>query len=421
MQPEQTEAVRELVRWSPYAWGGLIAVLATIHGVARAGTWLAMAVASWPLSRYRGDCWSERARLAWPSRRTGRMATVVLGSPAFLAFARSRSGLQVLPPTMLMVAASAVAFWGVLETVIRRESRLNPAYALTPSAARAARISWLLILGPIFLVTIVVACILPDLLNKTAVTILFTIALGVGSYLAWGWAALMRILGVIRPASDRLRSVVERTAEKAGVFPRAVVQVGLPMANAFAFTLEGKLGVTDATLAVLDDEELAAVCAHELAHLREPRRVVWARASRCFLIGLYLALLAASARPLPGSFGPWAFLGGILGASVLLIGGSSSRIDSASRWNTAPMRRQPNRNRHRESMPGHWRSSIKRTWCPPCFGRNDCRIPISMTGWSRQGSHRISLAPHLLRAGRACWASRPFSSRPFSESAPTGL
>lgn len=155
---------------------------------------------------------------------------------------------------MLMVAASAVAFWGVLETVIRRESRLNPAYALTPSAARAARISWLLILGPIFLVTIVVACILPDLLNKTAVTILFTIALGVGSYLAWGWAALMRILGVIRPASDRLRSVVERTAEKAGVFPRAVVQVGLPMANAFAFTLEGKLGVTDATLAVLDDE-----------------------------------------------------------------------------------------------------------------------------------------------------------------------
>ena len=34
--------------------------------------------------------------------------------------------------------------------------------------------------------------------------------------------------------------------------------------------------MSDAALAVLDDEQLAAVCAHELAHLREPRRVAWA-------------------------------------------------------------------------------------------------------------------------------------------------
>ena len=32
------------------------------------------------------------------------------------------------------------------------------------------------------------------------------------------------------------------------------------MANALAFTLERKLGVTDAALAVLDDDQLSAVC-----------------------------------------------------------------------------------------------------------------------------------------------------------------
>ena len=61
--------------------------------------------------------------------------------------------------------------------------------------------------------------------------------------------------------------------------------------------------------------------ADELAHLREPRRLVWARASRHFLIGVYAALVAASARPLPGSFGPLALMWGMLGATILLIVG----------------------------------------------------------------------------------------------------
>ncbi len=220
-----------------------------------------------------------------------------------------------------MVTASAVGVWGVLETVIRRESRLNPAYALTPSAGRAARVSSLLILGPIFLGIVVLNAILPERMNKIAILILVTMAMGFGSYLAWGRVALLRLLGVIRPASDRLRFVVERTTGNGGGFPRAVLQVGLPMANAFAFIFEGTLGVSDAGLAVLDDEELTAVCAHELAHLREPRQIVWARASRLFLFGVYMALLAAAMRPLPGSFGPSAFLWGFLAATVLLIVG----------------------------------------------------------------------------------------------------
>ncbi len=93
------------------------------------------------------------------------------------------------------------------------------------------------------------------------------------------------------------------------------------MANAFAYPLQKTLGVSDAGLAVLDDDELAAICAHELAHLQEPRGVVWSRMLRSWLIVIYAAMIAATVRPLPGSFGPVAYLWGFLGANLFLIVG----------------------------------------------------------------------------------------------------
>ncbi len=322
MQPDQLEAIRNSIRWSPYAWGGTVAALATIYIIARLGSWLAIAVASWPLWRYRGDSWSERARRAWPSRRMSGIAMIVMGGGAIVAFARPQYRLQILSPVVLMATASVVAIWGVLQTAIRRESRLNPAYSLTPMAARGARISWLLVIAPIFLGTVVLDFILPDQLNSTAIMILVAVAVSLGSYLAWGRLGLMRSLGIIRPASERLRTIVQRASGNSGTIPREVVEMGLPMANAFAFPLQRMVGMTDASMAVLDDEEIATVCTHELAHLREPRLVVWARAARVFLIGVCAAILVASARPLPGSFGPMAVFVGVYSAVIIFLLGT---------------------------------------------------------------------------------------------------
>ena len=261
LEPEDLEAASEIVRWSPSAWAGLIAVMATLYLLARVGTWLATWAASWPLRRYRGDLWSERARRAWPSRRVGGLAVVVLGLPAGLVFVGSPAGSTVLPRPALMIAASTLATIGVMQSTLARERRLNPAFALTPSATRTAWISRLLILGPVLLVVLAAIYALPDRLDGAAVAVLVAMALGLAAYLTWGWTALMRRLGVIRPAGERLRRVAERAGVLAGLGPRAVEQVALPMANALAFTLERKLGVTDAALAVLDDDQLSAVCA----------------------------------------------------------------------------------------------------------------------------------------------------------------
>lgn len=115
-----------------------------------------------------------------------------------------------------------------------------------------------------------------------------------GGYFAWGWPFLMRWAGIIRTASDRLQTIAAQVGEFFAYQPRAVVELSLPMANAFAFIQSGTLGVTDATLATLDDDELAAVCVHEMAHLTEPRWVRVMRLSFWFAFGLGMGLPMAA-------------------------------------------------------------------------------------------------------------------------------
>jgi Zn-dependent protease with chaperone function len=297
----------------------MLAVLATVYLTAWGGTRLAICLAEWPLRRYQGDSWTEKARRAWYARRMGRASIVILGLPPFLAFLDPSIGILFIPAGLPKFIAGMLGMIGVLQAAIGNERRRNPAVALTPSAGRGAWIPPLLLIGPIMGLIVLFAGPLPDRMNLMAVALLGAIALGLGLYLNCGLRAVLRGLGIIRPASDRLRAVVARVAEKGGVSPRGVEQVALPMANALAFILERKIGVTDAALATLDDDQLATVCAHELGHLAEPRRVILARASGAFVFGLFVALVMASTRPILGSFGIDGMLWGIVSASLFLL------------------------------------------------------------------------------------------------------
>lgn len=321
MEPDTFESARQFVRASPYAWGGMLAILALVYLTAWAGTRLAIWLAAWPLRRYMGDSWTEKARRAWPSRRIGRVAIVVLGLPSMIAFSTPLLGDFLLPSGLLRFTAGMLGIIGLRQAAIRNEWRLNPAMALTPRAAWGAWVPTLLVVVPILLVVVIFAGPLPDRMNLTAVIMLTSLGLGIGIYFNWGVRAVLRGLGIIRPGSDRLCKVVAGIAEKTNVMPRGVEQVAIPAATAIAFVLEQKIGVTDAALETLDDDQLAAVCAHEMAHLSEPRRVILARASGAFLLGIYAALMMASARPILGTYGPNATLWGIIASFFLLIGG----------------------------------------------------------------------------------------------------
>ncbi len=136
MEPDELDALREVVQRSPHAWAGMLAVLATVFAVAWLGAWLAMTVTAWPFRRSASGSWTERARSYWPSRRAGAMALVMLCLPAMLAFLPSPFKIPLLPSAVQMALACGVAFWGALEANLRREFRINPAYAFTRSPLR---------------------------------------------------------------------------------------------------------------------------------------------------------------------------------------------------------------------------------------------------------------------------------------------
>jgi hypothetical protein len=151
METDGLDAARRFMLWSPYAWGGLLSVLALIYLMARAGTWLATRTALLPLRLYKGDAWTERARRAWPSRRIGGLATAIAAGLPLIAVIPSRPGCELLPRNLLMIPAFALGLVGALQAAIANERRLSPAYALTPSATRGAWILRILLIGPLLL------------------------------------------------------------------------------------------------------------------------------------------------------------------------------------------------------------------------------------------------------------------------------
>jgi Zn-dependent protease with chaperone function len=320
VEPDPLILIRQVARASPSAWAGLIAMLASVYLVARVVTWLGIRVVLRRWRRYRGGDWFEQARLAWPGRRLGRLSLLVVWIPLLIVAGRLGETFDLMPPIAINTLIVVAGLAGAIRATIRWGHRINPAMALTPRAEWGAWILPWSVIGPLILVVVSTTTLSPDR-GDAALAMLAGVTLAFGGYWTWGWTSLMRWSGIIRPASDRLRAIVAGIAERVEIRPTAVEQVSLPMANAFAFIRTGSIGVTDAALAVLDDDELAAVCVHELAHLTEPRRVRATRLSFGFILGLLLAIPSAS-RPIVGSMPPEAALL-LLGAflSLLLIAG----------------------------------------------------------------------------------------------------
>jgi Zn-dependent protease with chaperone function len=155
------------------------------------------------------------------------------------------------------------------------------------------------------------------------------VVLGLGAVLitlnAWAmWLIPLRWAGQLRNASPRLAAVVERTAARMGVRPRAVFELASPNANALAFMVPRFVTFTDLILNVLDDDELGAITAHELAHLDEPW---WAYCTRVAMS--YALVLCVAALPLVRSFGLAAGLAPLIVAlvGILTLRGVGRRME----------------------------------------------------------------------------------------------
>jgi Zn-dependent protease with chaperone function len=105
-----------------------------------------------------------------------------------------------------------------------------------------------------------------------------------GAVVGWAFGGLIWCLKTCRrlkPAPEKLRRIVERVSTQMKVLVRGVWLLQSKSATAFALPYTRDLFFSETLLATLPEEEIAAICAHELGHFCEPRPVLILRLSGC--------------------------------------------------------------------------------------------------------------------------------------------
>ena len=95
----------------------------------------------------------------------------------------------------------------------------------------------------------------------------------------WGLVLkCLRVIGLLTPASSELRELVERMCARTGTpRPRYIWVSQGPPAQAYAFSTTGEMIFSQSLLDICPEEEVSAICAHELGHLRESRSALACR------------------------------------------------------------------------------------------------------------------------------------------------
>jgi len=159
----------------------------------------------------------------------------------------------------------------------------------------------------ILFVFIGAAALMPDEFNGVALAIGgLVVALSVLRSRG-GFIWLGQKLGLFVVAPARLRKITDETSVRMNIPFREVLLVRSPMAQAFALPNSRKLLFTERLLELLPDDEVAAICAHELAHLTESKT---ARYSRSIQMLMFLPWIFFN--PLTHAFGGFGFYGLLL-------------------------------------------------------------------------------------------------------------
>lgn len=249
----------------------LVALLLVIHFCLTAAIifgldWLALR--SW--RRAQDAHWTERARLLWPARVNGNLWFYAL--PFFQAAAQSIlfpdiPGLYLLT-ALAGFAGGLMGSWPLSRTLFPRWR--FPSWLLEIVVSLAIRF--------LYLGTLVAAgWRMPDHLGWTAVTL----TAGLVAFKLWtiygGLTRLFAVCGYFRPVPPRVVAVVRETAERMQMPAPSILIMRGQSADALAVLTTRTVAFSEGAVIALTDEELSAVCAHELAHLSEPPHVVRAR------------------------------------------------------------------------------------------------------------------------------------------------
>lgn len=267
-----------------------------------------------PLRRIGDAHWTEQARRLHPVRLAA--GGMVLTVPTSLAL-----GLELLasPPSHWLLVAFLLGLAGGHLALWPLERHEHPDSRFVPFVRRLApHLVGVLASWGAFTAAVLYS---PESFGPASLAC-FAASIAVG----WWVGARRRQAAVgggdARPVPPVLAALVARLAQESGTRVREVVLFESRAAAAAADVLSGRLLFTTTLVGALPEPELAAVVAHELAHLREPRSVVGLRIAA----GLWLHPWTF-ARAALHAFGHVGFGVLVLGSLALVFG--AARL---SRW-----------------------------------------------------------------------------------------
>jgi len=304
------EAARRIlpawVGWAYWIWLPLYALAAWIG--ASLARWLALRGV-----RPAADLhWTERARAAHPATAAGAIPIVVAVMSGFFVH-RQLGPLSNVYRSLFGILVGATCYLAALLRMPGMIARTFERPVRYAEIARSHLTAWVLI-APMIPLGLVIALLLPTTPSSGGFLLL-----GLGLLLCvaacWGWAIpLATLMGVARPAGTRLSEIVSAVSRRMNVPVTGVHEIGLYGSNAAALPLPRALLFTERALEVLSDAEIAAICAHELGHVAEPRSVALSR-----VVPVVYVYLAIAASPWLGHAEPIHWLGFGIGGLLLMV------------------------------------------------------------------------------------------------------
>ncbi len=254
--------------------------------------WALNSVELIPWRRARAEHWTQRARRLYPARASRALNLLLV--PCSLALA-SR---LVLPQGQWFLVACCGYAGALLGNYPMDRDTIE---GMTPRAWRRTTLTLLLIQLPLGATIAVAAVLMPPTLGVHGWLLVAGV---VALQVAWHFGACLvslRLAGLLHPAPERLRQQLKLVSDRTGVKVRGIWEIDIAVANGLAFPGTGDVAVTRRLLEVCSDDELRAICAHEVGHVSE---TFWMRTGR--LAGGMMALPvlfvgpALAGRPLSG-------------------------------------------------------------------------------------------------------------------------
>lgn len=233
--------------------------------------WLAMI----PWRRSVGKHWTERARLLYPARKSARFNLWILTVFSVIATLLLDPESNPIFPALAGLLGAVLGSYS-MNREIYPEIRFKSWLHLVASS--------LLLLFGFWAVLVTGALAMPENFGPLTWVVAGLVLLAMVAYFSGLGVHLLRGLRLLKPAPQQLAALVEEVSQKMAVPVRATWVLSTHLNNAVALPLTRQLIFTEKLVSIHPAPEIKVICAHELGHLNEPRKVLFVRT----LVGLSL-------------------------------------------------------------------------------------------------------------------------------------